>query len=304
MDYRVIGNTDLTVSALGLGTSRLTSVSTGLSRKQALGLIAAAADQGINFIDTADIYGQGDSETAIGQAIKGMRDRFIVATKVGYRFSEKSGFLVKAMPLLKRALRPFKSARRFAASMRNNAHDTNLITQDFSAAYLVAAVDNSLRRLGMDYVDILYLHDAPAGYETSEGLFDALSLIQRSGKVRYFGISAEHDDALKTACSNPLLRLVQTDLHPSRSRSTFSSIEDAGRGVVVNKVFSRGQEEAVSAFAQRHGVTVRQALLGYALRQPFVASVLTGTTNQEHLSENIASIRMARRLPYEELGLR
>ncbi|NMN73138.1 aryl-alcohol dehydrogenase-like predicted oxidoreductase [Rhizobium sp. 57MFTsu3.2] len=297
-----MGNTDLNASVLGLGTSRLTSISTGLSRHKAIELVAVAADHGINFIDTADIYGQGDSEAVIGQAIKGVRGRFIVATKVGYRFSEKTGLLVKAMPLLKRALRPFKGARRLAANMRNNAHHANIITQDFSPSYLVAAIDSSLRRLATDYIDILYLHDVPADFETSESLFNALSTIQRSGKVRYFGISAEHDDALTSVCSNPLLLLVQTDLHPSRGRTTFASIEQAGKAIVVNKVFSGGHEDAISAFAQRHGVTIRQALLGYALKQPFVASVLTGTTNRNHLIENVSSVKAAKLLPFEELA--
>lgn len=301
MDYRAIANTDLRASALGLGTSRLTSVSTGLSRRDAMKLIAVAADNGINFIDTADIYGQGDSEAVIGNAIRSKRDRFIVATKVGYRFSEKTGLLFKAMPLLKRALRPFKGARRLVANMRNTAHDTNLITQDFSPSYLVGAIDSSLRRLGTDYLDILYLHDVPADFETSEVLGDVLSSIKTAGKVRYFGISTESERALEAACANPLVKLVQTDLHPSRSKGFFSSINQAGKGVVVNKVLSRGYDETISAFANRHGITIRQALLGFALRQPFVASVLTGTTNADHLIENLSCVAAAKRLPYEEL---
>lgn len=302
MEYRILGNTDLNASVLGLGTSRLTSVSTGLPRRKALELIAVAADHGINFIDTADIYGQGDSEAVIGQAIKGIRDRFVVATKVGYRFSENSGILVKVMPHLKRVLRPFKGARRFVASMRNNARDTNIITQDFSPHYLTKAVDASLHRLHTDYVDILYLHDVPAGFEQVESLFEALSKLQRAGKVRHFGISGEHDEALKIANSHPLLQFVQTDLHPLRSRAMFSSFEQAGKAVVVNKVFSHGQEDAIGTFARRHGVTVRQVLLGHALRQPFVSSVLTGTTNHDHLIENLASVKAVKLLPYDELA--
>lgn len=301
MDYRAIGDTDLHPSVLGLGTSRLTSVSSGLPRRQALALIAAAADQGINFIDTADIYGQGDSEAIIGEAIKGARDRFILATKIGYRFSERSGLFIKAMPLLKRALRPFKHARRLVATVRNNALTANIIKQDFSPSYLATAIDNSLRRLRTDYVDIVYLHDVASGFEESEGLFEALSTIQRSGKVRYFGISAEQDDALKIACSNQTLRVVQTDLHPLRPRSMFASIEAAGKGIVVNKVFSRGREAVMDAFARRYGITARHALLGYAIRQPYVSSVLTGTTSRDHLKENIACIYSAKRLPYDEL---
>jgi aryl-alcohol dehydrogenase-like predicted oxidoreductase len=301
VDYRILGNTGLNASVLGLGTSRLMSVSTGLPRRKAVELLALAADHGINFIDTADIYGQGDSEAVIGQAIKGMRDRFVVATKVGYRFSENSGILVKAMPYLKRVLRPFKGVRRLAASMRSNAHDTNIITQDFSPLYLLSAVEASLRRLQSDYVDILYLHDVPAGFERAEGLFEALSTMQRAGKVRHFGISGEHNDALNVANSHQLLQLVQTDLHPLRSKAMFASLEQAGKAVVVNKVFSRGQEDAIGSFARRHGVTVRQALLGHALRQPFVSSVLTGTTNRDHLIENLASVKAVKLLPYDEL---
>lgn len=301
MEYRAIANTNLRVSALGLGTSRLTSISTGLSRQDAMKLIAVAADRGINFIDTADIYGQGDSEAVIGNAIRSSRERFIVATKAGYRFREQTGLFFKAMPLVKRALRPFKGARRLVANVRNSAHQTNLITQDFSPSYLVGAIDSSLRRLGTDYIDILYLHDVPADFETSEPMNQVLSKIQRAGKVRYFGISAESDSALETACGNPLMKLVQTDLHPPCSRAILSSLNGAGKGVVVNKVLSRGHDQTIAAFANRHGTTIRQALLGFALRQPFVASVLTGTTNADHLIENLSCVAAAKLLPYEEL---
>jgi len=301
VEYRAIGNTDLYPSVLGLGTSKLTSVSSGLTRSEALDLIATAADHGINFIDTADIYGQGDSEAVIGEAIRGRRNRFIVATKIGYRFSDTGGLLIKAMPLIKRALRPFKRARALVAAARNNAQAVNVIRQDFSPAYLVEAIDNSLRRLRTDYLDVLYLHDVPPLFELSDELIESLARVQSLGKVRFFGIAAAHAESLEIACSNPILRLVQTEVHPLRPTSVFAPLETARKGVVVNRIFSRGQEQTLNAFAQRYDITPRQVLLGFAVRQSFVSSVLTGTTNCKHLKENIASIISAKNFPYDEL---
>lgn len=289
-------------SLLGLGTSRLTSVSSGLSRRTALDLVSAAADLGINFIDTADIYGQGDSEVVIGEAIRGCRDRFIVATKAGYRFGRTGGIVKMAKPLLKRVLRPFRYARTWVAAVRTNAEATNVIAQDFSPGYLVTAIDASLRRLRTDYLDILYLHDPPALFDLSDELRTVMEQTQRAGKVRHFGIAAAHDESVELVRRDPLFRVAQTEVHPWRPAASTSALSAAGKGVVVHRVFAQGQEQRLDEFARRYGITPRQAILGYAAQQPFVSSVLTGTTNVGHLRENIASVESARNIPFRELA--
>ena len=304
MEHRALGDTDLRPSLLGLGTSRLTSVSSGLSRRKALDLVSAATDLGINFIDTADIYGQGDSEVVIGEAIRGRRDRFIVATKAGYRFGKTGGVLMMAKPLLKRALRPFKRVRALVAAARTNAEATNVIAQDFSPPYLAGAIDASLRRLRTDYLDILYLHDLPPMPELPDELRMALERIQQSGKVRHFGIAGVHDESLELVRRDPLFRVAQAEVHPWRPSNLQSALLAAGKGVVVNRVFARGEEQSLGEFARRHAITPRQAIIGFAARQPFVSSVLTGTTSVEHLRENIASVESTQNLPFEELAER
>ena len=122
LEYRALGKTNLCCSVLGFGTSRLTSVfPLKLSRRQAIGLISVAADNGINFVDTADSYGQGDSEIVLGEAIKGKRNAFILASKVGYRFSHIGKFIAMAKPSLKPVLRPFCRARSVIATIRTGA---------------------------------------------------------------------------------------------------------------------------------------------------------------------------------------
>lgn len=304
MEHRTLGDTDLRPSLLGLGTSRLTSVSSGLSRRTALDLVSAAADLGINFIDTADIYGQGDSEVVIGEAIRGRRDHFIVATKAGYRFGRTGGMLKMAKPFLKRVLRPFRHARTWVATVRTNAETTNAIAQDFSPGYLVTAIDASLRRLRTDYLDILYLHEPPALFDLSDELRAAMEQIRRAGKVRHFGIAAAHDESVERVRRDPLLRVAQTEVHPWRPAASRSALPAAGKGVVVHRVFAHGEEQRLDEFARRHAITPRQAILGYVAQQPFVSSILTGTTDLGHLRENIASVESTRNIPFKELAER
>ncbi|MFD1328225.1 aldo/keto reductase [Mycoplana ramosa] len=302
MEYRTLGDTELCPSLLGLGTSRLTSVSSGLSRRTALDLVSAAADLGINFIDTADIYGQGDSEVVIGEAIRDRRDRFIVATKAGYRFGRTGGILKMAKPFLKRVLGPFRHARTWVAAVRTNAETANVIAQDFSPGYVATAIEASLRRLRTDYLDIFYLHDPPALFDLSDELRAVLERAQRAGKVRHFGTASAHDESVELVRRDPLFRVAQTEVHPWRSSASLSALPAAGKGVVVHRVFAHDQEQRLEEFARRHAITPRQAILGFVAQQPFVSSVLTGTTNVGHLRDNIASVESTRNIPFRELA--
>ncbi|QRM57748.1 aldo/keto reductase [Sinorhizobium sp. BG8] len=308
MEYRAIGNTDLRASVLGLGTSKLASVSSELTRAAALDLIMTAADHGINLIDTADIYGQGDSERIVGEAIRGKRDRFIIATKAGYRLGRAGVLLAKAKPYLKPLLRPLGRVRALIETARDNAHATNVIRQDFSPEYLTHAVDRSLRRLRTDYVDILYLHDLPLSAARNAESFECLSRMQKAGKIRHVGISPTDDEVLEVAQSNPLIRVIQTDVHPWRTpaaKSGLSSLGKSGRGVVANRVFApmavEEWKQKLEDAAQAHGMTTRQLLLNFALQQPYVGSVLTGTISREHLLENIADLSIPRPVPLDDL---
>src|SRR5512141_2715788 len=149
MDYRRLGRSGLQVSPLCLGTMNFGETT---SAKDATAIVAHAADLGINFIDTADKYGGGESERIVGSAIRSARARWILATKAGNAMTAA----------------PFDGG----ASRR----------------WLFQACDDSLQRLGTDYIDIFYVHKDDAGTPLEETV-GALADLLRGGKIRYFGVS-------------------------------------------------------------------------------------------------------------------
>jgi aryl-alcohol dehydrogenase-like predicted oxidoreductase len=149
MQFHRLGNSGLEVSALCLGTMMFGDRTDAAAANE---IVARAFDAGINFIDTADVYTKGAAETIVGAAIRGQRDRWILATKVGN--------VVTAAP-----------------------HDGGL-----SRRWIFQACDASLKRLATDWIDIYYLHrDDPATpiAETVNAMGDLI----RAGKIRYFGVS-------------------------------------------------------------------------------------------------------------------
>lgn len=149
MHYRRLGASNLQVSALCLGTMMFGD-QTGID--EARDIVAAARDSGVNFIDTADVYTKGASETMLGQLLQGQRDHWVLATKLG----NKMGDAV------------------------NQGH--------YSRAWMLREVDASLARLQTDRVDILYMHRDYEGMDLEEPLRAMDSLI-RDGKVRGWALS-------------------------------------------------------------------------------------------------------------------
>jgi aryl-alcohol dehydrogenase-like predicted oxidoreductase len=152
MEYRYLGRTALKVSPLCLGAMMFGGQTDEPASKR---IIDKAFDQGVNFIDTADVYNAGKSEEIVGRAIAERRDNWVVATKFGFPTKEGPN------------------------------------EQGLSRKWIVQSVEGSLRRLGTEYVDILYFHRALADAPLEEGV-RAIGDLIRQGKVRYFGVSNFH----------------------------------------------------------------------------------------------------------------
>src|SRR5919198_1513733 len=150
MHYRNLGRTGIKVSPYGLGALMFATQVGNPDPEDSASIIHKALDAGINFIDTADAY--GDSENVVGKALKGRRDDVVLATKFG----------------------------------RPTGQDPN--HQGASRRWIVTAVENSLRRLGTDYIDLYQLHRPDPGTDIEETLA-ALSDLIHSGKVRAIGSS-------------------------------------------------------------------------------------------------------------------
>ena len=149
MHYRNLGKSNLKVSALCLGTMMFGDQT---SREEAARIVADAHGHGVNYIDTADVYSKGGSETMVGDLLKGQRHDWVLATKLGNTMSERV----------------------------NEGH--------FSRTWMLREVAASLARLQTDYVDILYLHRDNNGMDLEEPL-RALDAMLRAGQIRYWGVS-------------------------------------------------------------------------------------------------------------------
>ncbi|MGY4770007.1 aldo/keto reductase [Kribbella sp. CWNU-51] len=151
MQYRTLGRTGVQVSTLALGAMNFGAIGR-TSQDEATAIVDAALEAGINLIDTPDMYGQGESEQLVGKAIAGRRDDLVLATKA-------------TMPM---------------GDERNH--------QGSSRRWLVRALDDSLRRLGVDHVDLYQIHRWDPSTSDEETL-SALTDLQRAGKIRSFGSS-------------------------------------------------------------------------------------------------------------------
>lgn len=170
MEYRVLGRTGIRVSAFGIGTWQLSGpveidgVPDGYPDRgeaHALELIRGCGDLGINLIDTAEIYGDGEGERRVGKAVRGQRDRWIIATKFGLR--------------------------RGAAGNR---------IEDPGPETIARSLEGSLTRLRTDYVDILLYHCPPHPEHIAAGR-DVLERLKTEGKLRAYGVSSNEVSVIK-----------------------------------------------------------------------------------------------------------
>ncbi|HEB64294.1 MAG TPA: aldo/keto reductase [Chloroflexi bacterium] len=291
MHYRTLGNTGLKVSAVGLGTNRFGGKVDFLTVNE---ILSAALDAGINFLDTADMYQKGRSEESIGEALKGRRDRFVVATKFYYPMGEGP-----------------------------NDHGG-------SRHHVVEAVEASLRRLQTDYIDLYQMHRWDAETPIEETL-RALEDLIRAGKVRYIGASnftawqlvtanaaAQANGWTPFAAIQPhyhmLERGIEAELIPACVYHKIGILPyfPLAGGFLTGKYRadappppgSRGEKnsyvqgymtpenyarlEKLRAFAEARGHTMVELAHAWLLAQPQISSVISGVTRVEHVLSNAA----------------
>jgi aryl-alcohol dehydrogenase-like predicted oxidoreductase len=181
MKYRRLGKTNFEVSEVSLGTWQIGGSWGSVSEKDAIGLLHAAIDQGINFFDTADVYGDGRSERLIAQAIAERSEKIYVATKAGRR------------------LQPHTA-------------------EGYNKENLTAFVERSLTNLQRDVLDLVQLHCPPWDTYYRPEVFSALEDLQRSGKILHYGVSVEKVEEALKASEYPGLATVQIIFNLFRQR--------------------------------------------------------------------------------------
>jgi aryl-alcohol dehydrogenase-like predicted oxidoreductase len=288
MEFRRVGESGLEVSVVGVGCNQF---GRRVDAPGAARIVHAALDSGVTFFDTADIYGAGDSERLLGAALKGRRDSAIVATKVGGQMGEG----------------PYTSG----ASRR----------------HIRVAVENSLRRLGTDWIDLYQVHypDADTPIEETLAVLDDLV---REGKVRYIGCSNfsawQIADADWTSYIHHFSRFISAQneyslLNRGVEAEMAPACEHFGLGLIpyfplmrglLTGRYRRGEipeggrlageagdefltdanfdiVEGLSAYARHKGTDLLGVAIGGLLAQTAVVSVIAGASQPEHVLDNI-----------------
>lgn len=252
--------------ALGLGCARIGSFNNPSPLSESIALIRGAVALGVTLLDTANIYGQGDSERAIGLALRGERDRAFIVTKGGLSFSAKMRVLRPLKPLL----RPLLGAGNDADGMNNiaTAKRTAAMRSDWSLTGLLASLDGSLRRLGTDRVDAFLLHSPPADVLHRAGPAEALARISASGRAAMVGVACDDLAALDAALALDKVEILELPW------DVLAEIEDGPRAAEIGRRAIRVIAREVLKL--QPGVAPIEAIAN-ARAMPIVSTTLIGS---------------------------
>ncbi|MFI6344765.1 aldo/keto reductase [Streptomyces sp. NPDC050560] len=223
MKYRTLGRTGIKVSPYCLGAMMFGAVGNP-DQDEAVRVIHRALDAGVNFVDTADVYSSGESEEIVGRALKGRRDRVVLATKAGLGMGSGPG----------------------------GPGSTDPNASGASRRLLVRAVDDALRRLGTDYIDVFQIHRPDPDTDVEETL-SALTDLVRAGKVRAIGGS-----------SLPASEIVEAQWAAERR-----GLERFRTEQPPYSILDRGIEREVLPVCERYGI-------GTLVWSPLAQGMLTG----------------------------
>ena len=292
MKTRTLGHSNLTVSALGLGCMGMSEFYKSGTEAESIATIHHALDRGLNFLDTADMYGPFKNEELVGRAIRGRRDEVVLATKFGNVRGEDGSF--KGV---------------------NGRPD-----------YVRACCDASLKRLDVDHIDLYYQHRVDRSVPIEETM-GAMADLVKAGKVAFLGLSEASPATIRRAHAVHPISALQTEyslwtrdpedeiLPTVRDLGiTFVAYSPLGRGFLTARFRSledipegdyrrnaprfQGENfqknldlvEKIEGLSRQKGVKTSQLALAWVLAQGRDIVPIPGTTHRSHLDENIAAL--------------
>lgn len=310
MEYRNIGNSELKLSTITFGAWAAGGwMWGGTERKEAIDAIRASYDEGVTSIDTAPIYGQGDSEEIVAEAIQGIgRDKVEIITKYGMRWDLAKGTL--------------------AMKSQNNRGQDIDIYKYAGRESIIKEVEDSLRRLKTDYIDLYQIHWPDVTTPIQESM-EAVAQLIKEGKVRYAGVCNYSAEQLEEANKyvnvvsdqvpySMVKRDIERDLVPycienGKSVIAYSPLE---RGLLTGKMkpghkFAEGDHRAnlhfysdenlkrtdaflekIKPLAEEKGATLSQLVLRWTVAQPGITIALAGARNAEQSVQNAKAMNL------------
>jgi aryl-alcohol dehydrogenase-like predicted oxidoreductase len=272
MDYVTLASGLPPSSRLGFGCG---SVMGRVGRIPSRRAIDAALDAGITHFDVARLYGYGEAEALLGAALKGKRDRVVVASKFGLEATRTAGALRALKPLAQQLAATIPGARSVLRSLVGVAAQP---ADRFSVAAAQASLDQSLVALATDYLDILFLHDCGAG-DLSDELLGFLGAQVAAGKIRSYGVASDADavEALAASHGDRLIYQFPNGMFAHNAERL---------PMTAHRVITHSPFLGADRLHPPHDA--HRMLLSHALADPRVSVVLCSMLDQAHLRANLA----------------
>jgi L-galactose dehydrogenase len=276
MRYRVLGKTGLRVSVLGFGASSLGGVFRDIDQDAAIRAVHVSLEKGINFIDVSPFYGMTKAETVLGKALRGIkRDSYILATKLG-------------------------------------RYGSNLSDFDFSAARAARSMDESLARIGVEYVDLIQAHDIEFG-DVSQVVNETMPAMRKLvavGKARFAGVTALPLKCLartaQQSAADTILSYCHYELNDTALLGVLPGLADHGIGIISASPLGMGLLSVrgapawhpapdivkqacakAAAHCAARGASIEKLAVQFSVAEERIATTLVGSASPTNMERNI-----------------